>query len=74
MHRVSEEWERDRDLKIRLLNRYGEDRSDRQCEYFRRKGDRDRNRGMDLDRDRENRLLDRDRYRDRLENDQDRDL
>ena len=75
LDRVRGEWERDRDLEIRLWDRYGEDRRDRECEYFRRNGDRDRYRGMDLDRDREYRLLDRDRdrYRERLENDRDRD-
>ena len=53
-----------------------DDRRDREWEYCRRNGDLDLNRGLDLDRDRENRLLDLDRdlNRDRLENDRERDL
>ena len=54
----------------------GDNNRDREWEYRRRNGDLYLNRGLDLDRDCENRLLDRDcdKNRYRLENDGERDL
>ena len=69
------EFKRNRDLEMRLWDRYGDDRVDREWEFCLQKGDHDLNLRLDNNLDRENCRLDRnrDRNRDRLKNDRERD-